>query len=234
VTGARGPVTLLVALSHPDDEVGCAGTIAAHVAAGDHAVLLWLTHGEMTESLGPLTTEEVARRRVAQGEHVAGLLGAEPRFLSFPDTGMRAGPEGAREVARVIADVRPAAVITWGDAWIRGMRHPDHRETGIMVRDAITLARIAKAVAPAPPHREPAPVFTIRDEHSTLPLAAVDVTAHLDTVLKVGRYYHERVGWPDPEWLRQRVEAAGRAWGVGAAETFDSWEAGPGLRRTLV
>jgi N-acetylglucosamine malate deacetylase 1 len=225
---------LLVALSHPDDEIGCVGTIAAHADAGDRVVLLWLTHGEMTEALGPLTTEEVAQRRVRQGREVAELLGAEARFLAFRDTQISATPDGAAEVARVIADIRPDAVLTWGDAWSRGMRHPDHRETGKLVRDAITLARIAKVVAPAAPHRGAAPVFTLRDEHSQLPAAAVDVTPYRDRVLEVGRYYRERVGWPDAAWLAERLERQGRAWGVAAAEVFDAWEAAPGLRSTLV
>ena len=42
--------TLLVALAHPDDEIGCAGTIAAHSALGHRVVLLFLTRGEMTEA----------------------------------------------------------------------------------------------------------------------------------------------------------------------------------------
>lgn len=46
------PRTLLVALAHPDDELGAAGTILAQRALGDRVVILWLTLGEMTEALG--------------------------------------------------------------------------------------------------------------------------------------------------------------------------------------
>ncbi len=215
--------TLLVALSHPDDEMGCAGTMATHVAAGDRVVLLWLTRGEMTEIYGQLSPEEVAERRTAQGEEAAGILGAEPRFLDFPDTRIEATPDAAREVARVIADVRPNAVITWGDAWARGMRHPDHQATGRIVRDAITLARLGRVVGPRP-HRDPAPVFTLRGEHSTLPETLVDVSAQLDRVLELGAFYRERVGWPPPDWLRDRLRRAGEPHGVAAAERFDAWE----------
>jgi N-acetylglucosamine malate deacetylase 1 len=225
--------TLLVALSHPDDEMGCAGTIAAHAARGDRVVLLWLSRGEMTEALGPLPVEEVARQRREHGTGAAALLGCEARFLDFRDMEIRAGPAGARQVAAVIADVRPDAVLTWGDAWARGMRHPDHRETGILVRDAITHARIAKAVAPLAPHREPAPVFTLRGVHSTLPARAVDVAPHLDTVLALARYYRERVGWPDPDEWASRLAAAGAEHGVAAAEVFDAWESPPGSGSTL-
>lgn len=226
--------TLLVAMAHPDDEVGCAGTVAAHAAAGDRVVLLWLTRGEMTEVYGDLSLEDVAARRTEQGREAARILGAEPLFLDFPDTRIEATPEAAREVARVVARVRPDAVITWGQAWDRGMRHPDHRAAGQVVRDAITLARLRRVVAPHAPHRDPAPVFTIRDERSPLPAAAVDVTAHLDAVLALARHYRAHVGWPEEAWLLDRLRRAGEAHGVEAAEMFDAWETPAGLAQRLV
>jgi LmbE family N-acetylglucosaminyl deacetylase len=226
--------TLLVALSHPDDEVGCAGTVAAHAAAGVRVVLLFLTRGEMTESLGPLAAAEVARRRTEQGTHAAGIVGAEARFLDFPDTRIEVTAAAGYTVAQELARIRPDAVITWGDAWVRGPRHPDHRATGIIVRNAITLARIARVVAPLEPHRAPAPVYTIRDIHSTLPEAAVDVSAHLDRVHALADYYRSCVGWPPRDWLERRLREAGARHGVAAAETLDAWETPGGLYRLLV
>jgi N-acetylglucosamine malate deacetylase 1 len=226
--------TLLVALSHPDDEVGCAGTMAAHRAVGDRVVLLWLTRGEMTEIYGHLEPEAVAHRRMEQGNAAAAILGAEPLFLDLPDTRLQATPDAAREVARVMARVRPDAVLTWGDAWTRGMRHPDHQATGTLVRDAITLARLRRVVEPLRPHRDPAPVFTLRDDHSTLPELAVDVSDHMDAILEVARFYHGHVGWPDEQWLRDRLARAGAAHGVAAAERFDAWETAPGLSDRLI
>jgi hypothetical protein len=67
-----------------------------------------------------------------------------------------------------------------------------------------------------------------------LPCAAIDVSAQLDRALAVAEFYHERVRWPDPVWLRKRLEAAGRRWGVAAAEEFDAWESVPGLRVSLL
>jgi N-acetylglucosamine malate deacetylase 1 len=226
--------TLLVALSHPDDEIGCAGTIAAHAALGCRVVMLFLTRGEMTESMGPLSAEEVARRRTEQGTHAAGILGAEARFMDFPDTRIEVSAQAGYAVAEQIAGIRPDAVITWGDAWVRGPRHPDHWATGHIVRNAITLARIARAVAPLPPHREPAPVFAIRDIHSKLPEAAVDVSAHVDTIHRLADYYRGFVGWPARDWLQQRLADAGRRYGVAAAETLDAWETPAGLYDRLI
>lgn len=231
---AEGGRTLVAGFSHPDDEVGCAGALAAQAARGDRVVLVWLTRGSMTEALGPLGPEEVARRREEQGRAVAAILGCEARFLDFEDTWVQATPEAAHRVARLVAELRPNGLITWGDAWRRGVRHPDHQATGKIFRDAITLARIARVVAPLPPHRLPTPVFTLRDSLSTLPAAAVDVTPVLDQVRQVGAFYRGHLGWPREEWLEQRLADAGRRWGVAAAEEFDAWESPSGLFPTLI
>lgn len=226
--------TILVALSHPDDELGCAGTIARHAASGDHVVLVWLTRGGMTEALGELPVAEVERRRTEHGMAAARILGCEGRFLDFPDTALAVTREAVVEVAQLIAEVRPDAVLTWGDAWVRGMRHPDHQATGQIVRDAVTLARLSRVVAPLQPHREPAPVFTLRGRHSTLPPRAVDVTPVFDRIEAVARLYREEVGWPAEGWLHETLGAAGREWGVPAAEVFDAWETPPGLGTGLI
>lgn len=225
--------TLLVALSHPDDEIGCAGTIAVHAALGHRVVMLFLTRGEMTESMGPLGAEEVARRRMEHGHRAGEILGAEVRFMDFADTRIEVSADAGYAVAAVLADVRPDAVITWGDAWIRGQRHPDHHATGQIVRNAITLARIARVVHPLPPHRAPAPVYAIRDRHSQLPEAAVDVSAQLKRVHELADFYRGLVGWPKRDWLEARLAEAGRRYGVEAAETFDAWETPPGVHPVL-
>lgn len=227
--------TLVVGLSHPDDEVACAGTVAAQVARGDRVVLVWLTRGSMTEALGAIPASEVARLREAHGLGVADLLGCDARFLDFEDTWVEATAEAAHRVARVLAELRPDGLLTWGEQWRRGPRHPDHQATGKIFRDAITLARIAKVVAPLPPHRLPVPVFTFRGEHSTLPAVAVDVTPVVDTAREVAAFYRERMGgWPAPGWLEARLAECGRRWGVPAAEEFDAWEAPPGLYPALL
>lgn len=218
------PQTLLVGLAHPDDEVGAAGTILAQRARGDRVVIVWLTRGEQTEAFGPLPTREVARRREEQGQEAGRILGAETRFLDFADTALVPDRETVVEVAKLICDIKPDGVLTWGDAWVRGMRHPDHEVCGKIFRDAITLARIAKVVDPHTPHRQPAPVFTLRDVHSKLPAVGVDVTPHREQIGEVANLYLQGVGFGDPEWLDNRLKDAGDRWGFEYAEEFDSWE----------
>ncbi len=226
--------TLLVGLAHPDDEVAAAGTILAQRARGDRVVIVWLSRGEMTEAFGSLRTEEVARRRVEQGHRAGEIVGAETHFLDFPDTALAATPEAAARVAQVIAEIKPDGLLTWGEGWMRGVRHPDHQACGKIFRDAVTLARIAKVVAPAERHREPVPVFTYRDVHSTLPAVAVDVEPYLDTIFEIARFYRERIGFGDAQWIEQRLAAAGAPWGLRYAEVFDAWETQPGPVASLL
>jgi N-acetylglucosamine malate deacetylase 1 len=216
--------TLLLGLAHPDDELGAVGTILAQRARGDRVVIVWLSRGEQTEAFGPLPIDEVARRREGQGHRVGELLDAETIFLDLPDTAIPHDRDTVLRVARIICEVRPDGLLTWGDTWVRGMRHPDHATCGRLFRDAITLARIAKSVAPLDPHRRPVPVFTLRDIHSTLPVAAVDVTSYRERLGEVAAVYHQGLGFGDPEWLERRLRDAGDRWGFRYAEEFDAWE----------
>jgi N-acetylglucosamine malate deacetylase 1 len=225
--------TLLVGLAHPDDEVGAAGTIAAHRAQGGRVVIVWLTRGEKTEAFGPIPETEVAERRMEQGHRAGEILGAETHFLDFTDTGLVATPDAAAEVARLIAEIRPDALLTWGDGWVRGIRHPDHQASGRIFRDAITLARIAKTVRPREPHRAAVPVFTFRDIHSPLPTVAVDVEPYLETILELGRFYQQKIGFGDREWLLGRLQRAGAGYGLRYAEEWDAWETMPGVVSSL-
>lgn len=226
--------TLLVVLAHPDDEVPCAGTLLAQRARGDRVVVVWLSRGEMTEAFGPLPADEVGERRVQLGADAARLLGVEHRFLSFPDTGIQATPAAALELARVICEIRPTGLLTWGTSWVRGGRHPDHEATGKIARDAVTLARIAKVVAPLAPVREWCPVFTYRDLHSTLPPAAVDVEPYVPKINELADLYRHALGFGDAAWLERRLRRAGSTHGLVYAEVFDAWESLPGVYATLL
>lgn len=227
-------LTLVAVLAHPDDEVQAAGTLCAQRVRGDRVVVVWLTRGEMTEAFGPVPSAEVARRRQELGREAARILDVEYRFLDFPDTAVAPGPEAARTVARVLAEIRPDGILTWGDAWVKGQRHPDHQATGRIARDAVTLARIAKVVDPLPPYRGFAPVFTYRGAHSSLPWVAVDVEPHRERIFEVADHYRRALGFGDRDWLEGRLRRGGALAGLIHAEVFDAWESVPGVRLSLL
>lgn len=226
--------TLLVVLAHLDDELGAAGTILAHRARGHRVVVLYLTRGESTEAFGPLPSRQVAARRMELAVEAASILDVEHRFLDFPDGGVAVTPENTRHVARVLADIRPTGLLTWGQAWVKGMRHPDHRATGQLAVDAVTVARITKLVAPSPPFRDFCPVFTFRGVHSTLPAVAVDVEAYQERIFDLADFYHREIGFGDRQWLGSRLATAGEPFGLARAEVFDAWETVPGIVEALL
>ncbi len=226
---APSPPTLLVVLAHPDDEVLCAGTLLAQRAAGSRVVVLWLTRGERTDAFGSLPVAEVAERRMELGMQVVECLGVEGRFLSFPDSAVQATPEAGAEVARVMAEIQPDGLLTWGDAWARGFRHPDHQAAGKIARDAVNYSRISGVVAPAQPHRAFCPIFTMRGAHSNLPTVALDVSGYADKIFKVAEVYRRAIGFGAPEWLEGRLRSAGERWDRDLVEEFDAWETGSGL-----
>src|ERR1700694_5144886 len=72
--------------SHPDDiELGCAGALLAHKAAGDRISILVMTGGEN----GPGSLQEIIGRRFEQ-EAAARLLGAELFWAGLFDCEVRA------------------------------------------------------------------------------------------------------------------------------------------------
>jgi len=221
-------LTLLAVFAHPDDELGAAGALLAQKGRGDRVVLLYLTRGEATSAFGDVPEEEVARRRVQQAAGAAEMLGVEHRIMDLPDCGLSPTPEVARTVARVIAELRPDGLVTWGDAWVKGMRHPDHQATGRVARDAITYARMARLTHPLPPHRAFCPVFTLRGVHSTLPRLTVDVSPWVGRIFELADYHRALIGFGDRTWLEERLRSAGRNGGVAWGESFDAWESTAG------
>jgi LmbE family N-acetylglucosaminyl deacetylase len=162
------------------------------------------------------------------------ILGCETRFLDFADTRVESTADSAHRVARILAEIKPDGVLTWGEGWGRGMRHPDHQATGRIFRDAITIARLAKAVHPLPPHREPAPVFTYRGAYSQLPAVVVDVEPYVEKIHELARFYYDRIGFGHAEWLDQRLRAAAEPHGLRYAEVFDTWETRGGVVTSLL
>lgn len=76
--------TVLVVVAHADDEaLGCGGTIARHVAAGDHVHVIFVADG-VTSRLGAGGEEQARRQQAA--ENARKVLGiSEISFLGFAD-----------------------------------------------------------------------------------------------------------------------------------------------------
>jgi LmbE family N-acetylglucosaminyl deacetylase len=139
------PTSALAVAAHPDDvEFGAGGTLAKWAAAGcvvHHVVCTdgskgtWDVHADLPAL--------VARRQAEQREAARRLAGAhagDVRFLGRVDGDLVADRQTVSDVARIIRELRPAVVLGH-DPWKRYRLHPDHRNAGLLVCDAIVAAR---------------------------------------------------------------------------------------------
>ena len=213
--------TILACVAHPDDEIGCIGTLVNHVNRGDKVVLAWTTSGEMASQFNGMTFSEVKGIREKQGEDVGKIIGCETLFLGYGDTSVRATRESALKMAKVIAEVKPDAVITWS----MNTRHPDHRGTAQILYDAITYARIPKITEPLDPYRPPLhiPMFMYFEEISPLPTVYIDVTSSFGKVKEVAKLYGDFYNWQQvDDWIDINRRSNGIKCGVKYAEKFNA------------
>jgi len=213
---------LLAVFAHPDDELGCVGTLARHAARGDAVMLAWTTRGELASQFADASAEKVRSVREGHGAHVAGRVGAEFTFFDMGDSRMTGGRDEALSLAALYARFKPDAVITWSD----DSPHPDHRMTAKIAFDAITLARIPKILAESgealAPHREPVRLYQYPTHGSGRPQVSVDVSDRRELVRELFGFYAEFYGWPAnaDDFIAAR-RAFGREAGVELAERFE-------------
>ncbi len=121
------PVDILAIGAHPDDvELGCGGTLAKHVAAGDRVAILDLTRGEMG-------TRGTAELRDAEALEAAKILGVSQRV----NAGMRDGflensEANQRLLIAYLRAFQPRIVL----ATAPRDRHPDHGHASQLIVDA--------------------------------------------------------------------------------------------------
>lgn len=168
-------VDVLAIVPHPDDaELLCGGTLAKLARERRRTGIIDLTRGEM----GTRGSVEI---RAAESAKAAQVLGVAVREnLGLPDSGLENTPAARRLLASVIRRLRPQVVITMAP---RG-RHPDHRVTAQLVRDACFLAGVRKTDPDSEPHRPRKLLHAIayREDH-VKPTFVVDISADFETKL---------------------------------------------------
>jgi bacillithiol biosynthesis deacetylase BshB1 len=135
---------ILIFGAHADDaEIGMAGTIAKHTAAGLKVGICDLTRAEMSSN-------GTVERRAAEAEAASAVLGLSARTnLGLPDRGLYITPEN---VAAVTAEIRRhAPKIVFAPYWED--RHPDHVMCSRLVEEAVFNAKLRRYMPELPPVR---------------------------------------------------------------------------------
>jgi len=124
---------LLVFGAHPDDiEFGCGGVIAAETAAGRKAHCVVCSKGES----GTRGTPAI---RTREAKAAARILGSTIEFTNLGgDAHFEVQTRHVLTLATIIRRARPGTVLAPS---IEGNQHPDHSKLGLMVRDALRVAR---------------------------------------------------------------------------------------------
>src|SRR3954466_1164696 len=137
-------VDLLAIFAHRDDaELNCGGTLAKAARTGHRVGILDLTQGEMG-------TRGSAEIREAEANAAAKVLGVSVREnLGLPDANITNEQSTRERLVRAIRKFKPRVVICPA---LEG-RHPDHRITAQLVRDACFLSGLAKLAPEIPKHR---------------------------------------------------------------------------------
>ncbi|WP_150273580.1 bacillithiol biosynthesis deacetylase BshB1 [Paenibacillus tepidiphilus] len=132
---------ILVFGAHADDaEIGMAGTIAKHTAAGKQVGICDLTEAEMSSN-------GTVERRKQEAQAAAEVLGVSMRSnLGLPDRGLY-GDE--RQLAAVTAEIRRYAPdIVFAPYWED--RHPDHIAASKLVEAAVFNSKLRKYMPELP------------------------------------------------------------------------------------
>jgi len=177
-------VDLLAIAAHRDDvELLCGGTLAKAARAGYKTGILDLTAGE----LGTRGTAEV---RAAEAEHAAKALGVTLREnLGLPDAGIVNDPPTREKLARALRRLQPRVVIAPA---LEG-RHPDHRMTAQLVRDASFVSGLAKLAPDLPKHRPFKVLHCLTYRHDPVrPTFVVDISDVFELKLEAIRCYRSQ------------------------------------------
>jgi len=174
-------VDVLAIAAHRDDiELTCGGTLIKAAAQGYRTAILDLTQGEMG-------TRGSAGVRAREASRAAEILGVSAREnLGFPDAGIVNDPTTRAELAVAIRRFTPRIVIAPAPTG----RHPDHRITAELVRDACFVAGLAKVAPEVPRHRphKILHVLTYRQDFQR-PTFVVDISAEFERKLEAIRCY---------------------------------------------
>src|SRR5262245_20956979 len=148
-----GKLRIICFGAHPDDcELQAGGVAAMWAAKGHHVKFVSVTNGDIghwREAGGPL-----ARRRTAEVERAAKVLGINTEVLDIHDGELLPTLENRRTITRLIREWRADIVMSHRP----NDYHPDHRYTGVLVQDSAYMVAVPFFCPDTPPLKSN-PVF---------------------------------------------------------------------------
>jgi LmbE family N-acetylglucosaminyl deacetylase len=174
-----GKLRIIAFGAHPDDcELKVGGVAARWAAQGHHVKLVSVTNGDIGHwqmAGGPL-----ARRRKAEVEKAARILGIHTQVLDIHDGELEPTLDNRRTITRLIRQWHADIVLTHRP----NDYHPDHRYTGVLVQDAAYMVTVP-FFCPDVPHLTKNPVFLYYSDRFERPNPfRPDVVVDVDDVME--------------------------------------------------
>src|SRR5579884_1165275 len=129
--------SIMAIAAHPGDAMFTMGAIVArHIRDGAEGMFVSLSLGERGSPTVP--PDDYGSQQRAAMEEAAKLLGAGARFMSYRDAEIPYCEQASVALADIIRERRPDIIVThWRGSW-----HKDHRNTHMLVRDAVFYAEL--------------------------------------------------------------------------------------------
>jgi two-component system response regulator HydG len=193
--------SILAIGAHPDDvEIGCGGSLRAHVLAGATVHVLTLSMGEAG-----------GQRHIREAEsfNAAQILGASLTTANLPDTRINEGADTIAVIEEVIGRVQPSIIYTHSEH----DAHQDHRNT---FRATVVAARRVPTLLC---YQAPSSTIDFR------PTRFTEITGCLDAKMRAIMAYPSQAT-QRPYMARAMIEATARYWGrfagYGLCEPFEA------------
>jgi N-acetylglucosamine malate deacetylase 1 len=173
-----GKLRIICFGAHPDDcELQAGGVAALWAAKGHHVKFVSVTNGDIghwRDAGGPL-----ARRRKAEVERCAKILGITTEVLDIHDGELLPTLENRRLITRLIREWQADVVMSHRP----NDYHPDHRYTGVLVQDSAYMVAVP-FICPDVPPLKGNPVFLFYPDSFQKPNPfQPDVAVSIDAVM---------------------------------------------------
>ncbi len=185
---------ILVFAAHPDDaELGCSGTIAAHIAAGKKVGIVDLTQGER----GTRGTPEI---RLQESEEASRILKLSAREnLGFRDVFFKNDEEHQLRMIEMIRKYQPEIVL----ANAITDRHPDHEKGARLASVSCFMSGLTKIETrlggEKQAHWRPKAVYHFIQNNYIEPDFVVDITPYWETKIQSIKAFKSQFFNPDSE-----------------------------------
>jgi LmbE family N-acetylglucosaminyl deacetylase len=164
--------------AHPDDcELKAGGVAMLWSAQGHHVKFVSVTNGDIghwRDAGGPL-----ARRRKAEVERAARLLGIATEVLDIHDGELLPTLENRRTITRLIREWKADIVMSHRP----NDYHPDHRYTGVLVQDSAYMVAVPFFCPDAPPLKNNPLYLYYPDGFQKPNPFQADITVAIDSVI---------------------------------------------------